>query len=101
MASNNPPRPPRRPILICRNSPEGDDGPVQQARRVAGHIKSLLDGAHHEHFGAAIAPQDILILLRKRDSFFALLRAELERAGIPVAGADRMALKTRLKFWIC
>ena len=85
------------PYLDLPQLSEGDDGPVQQARRVAGHIKSLLDGAHHEHFGAAIAPQDILILLRKRDSFFALLRAELERAGIPVAGADRMALKNQIE----
>ena len=76
---------------------EGDDGPVQQAKRVAMHIKSLLEGAEQAHFGKSILPRDILILLRKRDSFFALLRAELERAGIPVAGADRMALKNQIE----
>ena len=85
------------PYLDLPQLSEGDDGPVQQARRVAGHIKSLLEGRYQPHFGAAIASQDILILLRKRDSFFALLRAELERAGIPVAGADRMALKNQIE----
>ena len=85
------------PYLDLPELSDGDDGPVQQARRVAGHIKLLLEGAYQEQFGAVIAPQDILILLRKRDSFFALLRAELERAGIPVAGADRMALKNQIE----
>ena len=85
------------PYLDLPQPSDGDDGPVQQARRVAAHIKSLLDGSYQEHFGSVIAPQDILILLRKRDSFFALLRAELERAGIPVAGADRMALKNQIE----
>ena len=75
----------------------GEDGPLQQAKRVAAHIKSLLDGAEQAHFGKPIAPQDILILLRKRDSFFALLRAALEGENIPVAGADRMALKNQIE----
>ena len=92
---SEPPPPP--PYLALPQISEGDDGPVQQAKRVAMHIKSLLEGAEQAHFGKAILPRDILILLRKRDSFFALLRAELERAGIPVAGADRMALKNQIE----
>ncbi len=85
------------PYLNLPDFSEGDDGPLQQARRVASHIKSLLDGAEQAHFGKPIVPQDILILLRKRDSFFALLRAALEREAIPVAGADRMALKNQIE----
>ena len=75
----------------------GDNGPLQQAKRVAAHIKSLLNGAEKAHFGKPIDPQDILVLLRKRDSFFALLRAALEGENIPVAGADRMALKNQIE----
>ena len=35
--------------------------------------------------------------MRKRDTFYALLRAELERENIPVAGADRIVLNNQIE----
>jgi len=74
-----------------------NDGALAQAQRVVRHISSLLDGAEDGHFGRPVEAQDILILLRKRDKFYALLRAELERAGIAVAGADRLSLNNQIE----
>lgn len=74
-----------------------EDSDTRHAREVVAHIKALLGGAETDLFGRAIRPQDILILLRRRDSFFALLRAELERANIPVAGADRIVLNNQIE----
>ena len=74
-----------------------EDSDTRHAREVVVHIKALLDGAETDLFGREIRPQDILILLRRRDSFFALLRAELERANIPVAGADRIVLNNQIE----
>jgi len=42
--------------------------------------------------GRPIAPGDIMILERKRDSFIHILSRELKSADIPVAGADRLKL---------
>ena len=43
-----------------------------------------------------IEPGDILILLRKRQPMAGLLQAALKREGIPVSGADRVALLDEL-----
>ena len=74
-----------------------EDSDTRHAKQIVDHIKALLDGAETDLFGRVIRPQDILILLRRRDSFFALLRAELERANIPVAGADRIVLNNQIE----
>jgi ATP-dependent helicase/nuclease subunit A len=39
-----------------------------------------------------VQPDDILILVQRRSSLFSLIIAELRRAGVPVAGADRLEL---------
>ena len=74
-----------------------EDSDTRHAKQIVSHIQALLDGAETDLFGRVIRPQDILILLRRRDSFFALLRAELERANIPVAGADRIVLNNQIE----
>ena len=40
---------------------------------------------------------DIMILLRKRGRYYRLLLAALQRAGVPVAGADRMKLAEQIE----
>ena len=74
-----------------------NDSAAQQAQRVANHIKDLLEGSERDHFGHDINAGDILILLRRRDHFHALLRSALTRAHIPVAGADRIMLNDQIE----
>ena len=67
------------------------------AERIAGQIKHWLEsGEGLASRGRAIEPGDILILLRKREPMARLLQAALKREGIPVAGADRIALTDEL-----
>ncbi|HZV21925.1 MAG TPA: 3'-5' exonuclease, partial [Hyphomicrobiales bacterium] len=69
-------------------------GPAARlARRIAAQIRHWLnEGERLASSGRPIRPSDILILLRKRDPMAGLLQRELKRAGIAVAGNDRMAL---------
>ena len=85
------------PMFDAPDLLEGEDSDARHAKDVVAHIKALLEGKETDLLGRAIRPQDILILLRRRDSFFALLRAELERANIPVAGADRIVLNNQIE----
>src|SRR5258706_1134179 len=67
------------------------------AERIASQIKSCLEtGEGLASLGRPIKPGDILILLRKREPMAKLLQAALNRKGIPVAGADRVALLDEL-----
>ena len=78
------------PALADQHSAE-----TKHADKVAAHIAGLISG-HDSHLGP-VAPGDILILLRKRDRFSALLRAALQAAGLPVAGADRLTLNSQIE----
>jgi ATP-dependent helicase/nuclease subunit A len=63
------------------------------AARIAAQIKHWLEnGENLPSCGRGIEPGDILILLRKREPMASLLQAALKSEGIPVAGADRIAL---------
>jgi ATP-dependent helicase/nuclease subunit A len=67
------------------------------AARIAVMIKHwLCEGEIVPSTGRPIEPGDILILLRKREPMARLLNAALKREGVPVAGADRMALLDEL-----
>ncbi len=67
------------------------------ATRIAAQIKHWLDsGAGLSSGERPIEPGDILILLRKRQPMAGLLQAALKREGIPVSGADRVALLDEL-----
>jgi ATP-dependent helicase/nuclease subunit A len=67
------------------------------AARIAAQIKHWFEnGESLPSHGRAIEPGDILILLRKREPMASLLQAALKSEGIPVAGADRMALMDEL-----
>jgi ATP-dependent helicase/nuclease subunit A len=63
------------------------------AQRIAAEIEYWLEsGEVLPSCGRAAEPGDILILLRKREPMAALLQKALKQRGIPVAGADRVAL---------
>jgi ATP-dependent helicase/nuclease subunit A len=67
------------------------------AARIATQIKHWLEGGEGlPSCGRAIEAGDILILLRKREPMASLLQAALKKEGIPVAGADRIALINEL-----
>ena len=67
------------------------------AARIAAQIKDWLDsGTGLSSADRPIKPGDILILLRKRQPMAGLLQAALKREGIPVSGADRVALLDEL-----
>ncbi len=68
---------------------------AQHAQRVTHHILKIVSGGE-PHLGS-VSPGHILILVHKRDSFSALLRAALQSAGLPVAGADRLTLTSQIE----
>jgi ATP-dependent helicase/nuclease subunit A len=72
------------------------------ARRVAAHVKALLDPvarqAVHERDGSLrpVRAGDVLVLVRKRGPFFDAVIRALKDAGVPVAGADRLQLSEHI-----
>ena len=74
---------------------EWQSAEAMHADKVAEHIAALI-ACSDIHLGP-VAPGDILILLRKRDRFSALLRTALQAAGLPVAGADRLTLNSQIE----
>jgi ATP-dependent helicase/nuclease subunit A len=63
------------------------------AVRIAATIKGWLDGGEMlPSAGRPIRPGDVLILVRKRRPFAGPMVAALKACGVPVAGADRLAL---------
>ena len=67
------------------------------ARRIAAKIGTWLDtGARLESRPHPIRPQDILILVQRRDGFVEEMIRALKQKRIPVAGSDRMNLTAHL-----
>ncbi|MBC8038283.1 MAG: double-strand break repair helicase AddA [Rhizobiales bacterium] len=62
------------------------------ARLIATKVKSWIGARMLAALNRPVQPGDILILVRVRNSFFDALIRELRKAGIPVAGADRLKL---------
>ena len=46
--------------------------------------------------GRPVRPGDILILVSSRNDFFSSMLRELNRCGVPVAGADRVTLNDHI-----
>ncbi|MER2535398.1 MAG: double-strand break repair helicase AddA [Rhizobiaceae bacterium] len=66
---------------------------VRVAETVAATIRHWLDiGERIDGQGRRLAPGDIMVLVRKRDSFVHALSRSLKNKGVPVAGADRLLL---------
>ncbi|MBR0557630.1 double-strand break repair helicase AddA [Ciceribacter sp. L1K23] len=73
--------------------------PAIVARRIAETMEQMIRQGKIVDDGVerAIRAGDILVLVRKRDSFVGALTRELKRRGnIPVAGADRLKLTTHI-----
>ncbi|HEX3756359.1 MAG TPA: double-strand break repair helicase AddA [Rhizomicrobium sp.] len=66
---------------------------AQIAERIAGWIKSGVRLPGHEK---AIAPQDIMILLPRREPFGGEAIRQLKLRNVPVAGADRVVLTEQI-----
>ncbi|NQV21639.1 MAG: double-strand break repair helicase AddA, partial [Rhodospirillales bacterium] len=67
------------------------------AIHIADRIRQWLDrGEILQSRGRAVAPGDIMILVRRRTAFVGHLVNELKRKNIPVAGSDRMVLTEQL-----
>ena len=73
---------------------QGEASPqVRLARTIAKTVHHWIDkGERLEGSGRKISAGDILILVRKRDAFVTAVNRALKEEGLPVAGADRLAL---------
>merc|ERR1711991_843482 len=67
------------------------------AEKIALHIKALLDSGSDNILGRDVRPNDIMILVRQRDSFLANLRAALISARISVSPPDRIILQNQIE----
>lgn len=66
---------------------------VRLAERIAAQVDMWLAGGDMlEGQGRRVGAGDVLVLVRKRDSFVHALSRALKNRGIPVAGADRLVL---------
>ena len=78
----------------------GDRPEARLAHRIAALIAQwLAPGARREVLeatGQPVRESDILILVRRRNAFFDEMVLALKRAGVAVAGADRMVLSEQL-----
>ena len=79
----------------------------QLAQLIAREIKRIVadgdavwdevdDGNQKSWLQRAARPEDIMVLVRRREGFFDELIRQLKVLGVPVAGADRMTLKDQL-----
>ncbi|MFI5011743.1 MAG: double-strand break repair helicase AddA [Hyphomicrobiales bacterium] len=86
-AAVDPFRPPRpgAPLMSAE---------VKLARRIAGEIRRWM--AEGCDLGRGVHPGDVLILVRRRGKMFEAVIRALKRAGVPVAGADRLSLSTHI-----
>jgi len=67
------------------------------AEAIAAIIKSWLDrGETLEARGRPIRPDDVMVLVRRRNEFVGELLRALKRCDVPVAGADRLILTDQL-----
>ena len=83
------------PIEQAPQSEAGADALL--AERIAGHMAQLIAGTAKDVPGRRYEPRDMMVLVRKRDRFFALLRGALIRHNIPVSGADRLYLSRQIE----
>ena len=76
------------------------DPKVRLAQRIAGRIKSWINGGEtvsgRDGRARPIGAGDILILVRRRDPFASVMVRELKRLNIQVSGVDRMVLTEQI-----
>jgi ATP-dependent helicase/nuclease subunit A len=67
------------------------------ARRIAATIRGWIDdGVALTPGGPAIRAGDVMVLVRRRNAFFAEMVRALKAAAVPVAGADRLVLAAHI-----
>ncbi len=82
----------------------GTSAPAQLARAIALKIKAMIEAHEGVWEKGALRPMhagDVLALVRKRGAMFRELIKAFKRAGLPVAGADRMVLRDELAVEDC
>jgi len=79
------------------DSPPKDNPFTRLARQVADRIAGwIASGARLPGHDRPITPGDIMILLPRREPFGSEVIRQLKQRGIPVAGADRIHLRTQI-----
>lgn len=103
IAEQHHPAFPLRPGLVecwpLEGKRDGDSSSPEQlcAERIANRIALWLKtGETSLVTGKPIRPGDILILVRTRGAFFTSLMRALSAAGVPVAGADRIDIRSEI-----
>lgn len=84
------------PWVAPVDRPPGNAPSRKLARRIAVTVKSWIGRRRIAGTGKLVAPSDILILVRRRNMFFAQMISALRLAGVPVAGADRLELSANI-----
>ncbi|MET0308213.1 MAG: double-strand break repair helicase AddA [Sphingomonas sp.] len=73
------------------------DATREHAKRIARAIRGWLDqGLMLESKGRPLAPEDVMILVKRRGELASLIVARLYAEGVPVAGVDRLRLNAPL-----
>ena len=98
-ASEKPPELPYLdvPDFVAEGEGDGYGADALLAEQIAAHIATMLDGTAEGVNGKCYQPRDIMILVNKRNTIFALIRGALLRHNIPVAGPDRMRLDRQIE----
>jgi ATP-dependent helicase/nuclease subunit A len=88
-----PPRPEAAPWTVPERNQQGGSARQRLADTLAGWIAEQTGGGTLlESQGRPLAPGDVLILVRRRDSFARALVGALKARNVPVAGLDRLVL---------
>ena len=85
-------------VTATRDSLKSSMDPHQRlAKVIALHAKSLIDGGERRaKDGKPLHPGHFMVLVRRRNEFVGALVQQLKRAGIDVAGVDRLNLGEEL-----
>ena len=73
-----------------------DDATRALAKRIARTIKGWIGTLRLDSKGRTLAPEDIMILVKRRGELASLIVARLDAEGVPVAGVDRLRLNAPL-----
>ena len=88
---------PRPPWAVPEDQRVAVSPSARLAARIAGTIAGWLQtGATLDSRRRPIRAGDVLVLVRKRDTFFVELVRALKQKGVPVAGVDRMVIAGQL-----
>ncbi len=81
------------PTAVPDSNQTQTDAPKALADRIADWIKAQTDGSVRlESRDRPLRPGDVMVLVRRRNSFAVALVRALKTRGVPVAGMDRMVL---------